>query len=271
MRRLSSILRITIPIVVVAGTMPLRPSQGQTTPCDAGLAALAKGDFGYRAREDRCEGVYAQKVGGTVLSLASLTESFEEYSPSSGDPLVLQWRRYGSTQVRLQARTITQRLHYRMDALRPAADSAYRWPSHVLGAQSIVRSELGVTAHVRQAVGGIDREVYLPLRIVQEREGAPEAQVGRQGAYELVVYPAARLTQLFFTVASVGADGQPATYIQRDQELACQYCPADQPITIRVSGLDAAGVYFVEIGARLAGGGSTAIQQWLYHAGPSRR
>jgi hypothetical protein len=268
MKRIASLLRITMPIVVVAGTTPLRPGQGQTTPpCDPGLAALAKGDFGYRARDDRCEGVYAQKVGGTVLSLASLTESFEDYSPSSGAPLILQWRRYGNAEVRLQARTITQRLHYRMDALRPAGDSAYRWPSNVLGAQSIVRSELGVTAHVRQAVGGVDREVYLPLRIAQAREAVPPSEA----TYALVVYPAAKLTQLFLTVAAVGTDGQPTTYIKRDQELACQYCPADQPITIRVSGLDAAGVYFVEIGARLAGGGSTAIQQWLYHAGPSKR
>jgi hypothetical protein len=270
MRRISSTLRITIPIVLAAATTPLRPSHAQAPPCDPGVATLAQGDFGYRARDDRCEGVYAQKVGGTVLSLASLTESFEDYSPSSGRDLILQWRRYGGVEVRLQARTITQRLHYRMDALRPVGDSTYRWPSNVLGAQSIVRAELGVTAHVRQAVGGVERDVYLPLRIVQVRDSTPEAPASRQGAYDLVIYPVARLTQLFLTVASVGADGQPATYIKRDQELACQYCPADQPISIRVSGLGAPGVYFVEISARLAGGGSTAIQQWFYHAGWSK-
>src|SRR5258706_286953 len=128
MRRIASTLRITIHIVVFMGTTALRPSHAQAPPCDPGVATLAQGDFGYRARDDRCEGVYAQKVGGTVLSLASLTESFEDYSPSSGRDLILQWRRYGGGGGRLQAPPSTQRPHYPTDAPRPPADHAFPRP-----------------------------------------------------------------------------------------------------------------------------------------------
>ncbi len=264
---------MTFSIVLGAGTLPLRSTQAQAPQCDPAILPLAQGDFGYRTRDDRCEGTYAQKVGGSVLTLASVTESFPDYDPATVGDLILEWTQSGAGPIRLEARAVTQRLHYRMETIRPASDSAYRWPSNVLHAQSIARSELGVTASVSQLVGGVSRNVYLPLRITEARSGSTDgarAPPAPTRSYELVIYPTARVRQLFLTVTAVGADGRPTTYIQRDQELSCEYCPADQPIPIQISGLTAAGIYFVEISARLTSGGSAAIEQWLYHPGPRR-
>lgn len=265
-------LQVAIPFVLVAAGAPRLSIRAQGTSCDPLLVALAQGAFGYRQRGDRCEGSYARPVTATVLSLASLTESFEAYDPASGRPLILTWPRYGNSGVRLQARSLTRSSHYRMDALRPAGDTSYRWPSNGLGALAISRPGLGVTARVQQTVAGVARDVYLPLRIAQAPDTTQRSTrvLPRDGTYELVVYPTARLSQVFLTVASVGANGQPATYITRDQKLGFSYYPADQPIAFKVSGLDAAGLYMLEVAARLDGGGTTAIQQWLYHAGRPR-
>src|SRR5262245_4027641 len=118
------------------------PAQDPT--CDAGLVGKAYGPHGYALRGDRCEGIYVQEVGGTTLSLASLTESFADYSLSSGAPLTMEWTVGGLPEepIRLRARGLRHGLFYRMDAVRPARAESYQWPSDVLAAQHLSRRDI---------------------------------------------------------------------------------------------------------------------------------
>src|SRR5207245_3818856 len=229
-------------------------------PCDRGLETLARGPHGYALRGDRCEGIYVQQVAGTTLILASLTQSFEDYDLTSGDDLIIEWTTRGPATVRLRAQGIKRDLYYRMDAVRSGETHGYRWHSDVLAAQHVTRADIGVLAWTREPLGGFDRDVYVPLRIRQHH--APAATV----AYDLVLYPTVALKEVYVSLATVGADGRPNRFIRQGEPLGYGYYPAERPVSVRLRDPGDPGIYYVEIGADLAAGGSATLRQWIYHA-----
>jgi len=240
--------------------VPLLTAGAQESPCDRGLEALARGPHGYALRGDRCEGIYVQQVGGTVLVVASLTESFEEYDFTSGADLVIEWTAPLDRTVRLRAQGIKRDLYYRMDAVRPPASHSYRWPSDVLAAQHIARGDIGVVGWIRHSLAGVDRDVYLPLRISQHHSRAVA------GAYDLVLFPTVALKEVYLTLASVGQNGLPNKTIKHGEPLGYGYYPAERPVKIRLANVGDAGIYYIEIGAELASGGSASLTHWIYYA-----
>src|SRR5258706_751900 len=129
---------------------------GQQLACDPALLERAQGPHGYKKRGDRCEGIYAQDVGGDPLILASLTESFEDYTPSEdGDPpLTIECTPLDVGPVTLRAQGMKRELYYQMDAGPPSVPTRYEWPSDVLAARHIPRRDLGVLGWTRRAIGG---------------------------------------------------------------------------------------------------------------------
>jgi len=237
---------------------------GQQPECDRGLERRASGPHAYKARGDRCEGIYVQQVGGTVLTRASLTESFEDYSTAAGGPpLIVEWSALDSGTVVLRAQGIKHDLYYRMDATRPAVPSTYRWPSDVLAARSIPRRDVGVLAWTRTRLAGVERTIYLPLRIGQKRPPA------RADVYELVVFPALQLKEVYLTVAQVDSAGQDIRVIRSARPLHYGLYPAERPVRIKLDSLGPAGIYRVSIGAELAANRSVSLEQWIYHANGS--
>jgi hypothetical protein len=111
-------------------------------------------------------------------------------------------------------------------------------------------------------VGGVRREVFVPLRISQRNAPA------RSPTYRVAVWPAVELTDALITFALVGPDGNPARYLKRDESLAYGFYPAERALVIRLKPLDAPGIYFVRIGATLKRGGSATTTFWLFHPGP---
>ena len=101
-------------ITVSAGTGAV----AQQPPCDEGLRAPTGIVFGYRARGDRCEGVYVRQLGGTTMALASLTAAFEDFQADSVKQLIVAW---GSpeTNVGIRVRGIQPNLYYGMDVAPP--------------------------------------------------------------------------------------------------------------------------------------------------------
>ena len=69
------------------------------------------------------------------------------------------------------------------------------------------------------------------------------------------------------TVALLGTDGKPKTYVQRDENIAYGFYPAERGIEIPLKALATRGVYLVRVGATLASGGSATEHFTLYHAG----
>jgi hypothetical protein len=251
----------------LSGLLMLFATGPQGTPfagdahCDRDLVQPREDAWGYRLRDDRCEGTYAREVAGRTLRVVSLTESFEDYDPASTQRLLLEWTAPAGAGVRLRAQALRHRLYYRMDTLRPARTTSYEWPPMLLGRFDLRSHELGVLAWMTHDFGEGPRDVYLPLRISQ-RTGAPRSE-----AYRLLIVPGVELVEVFISLASVRPGGRSGSAILTDHALAQGYYPAERPIAVTLPRLKTHGVYSLDIGAPVRGGGSSAVRVWLYHAG----
>jgi hypothetical protein len=238
---------------------------GQTAPleCAVGVEGRQGDPTTYRLRGDRCEGTYEQKVSGSSrLLIASVVESFEAIDDSSFAPLKVEWTpppdRVG---VWLRAYSIRPGLFYRMETVRPPTTASYAWPTDVIRALEITNADIGVVGSTAMRVGPERRGVVVPLRISQRKPAA------RSTRYRVTVWPSQELKDVFVTVALLGADGKPKTYIQRDENIAYGFYPAERGIDITLKALTTRGAYLVRVGATLASGGSATEQFTLYHAG----
>lgn len=231
-------------------------------PCDPQLPPAQDDPNAYRLRGDRCEGIYIKQVAGGALRVVSLTESFEDYDPTSGGALVVEWTPFGDGAVHLRADQVGRpHFYYRMDALRPPGEKSFTWPSGMLSVFTLKRAEIGVVGWTSVTVGHATRDVYLPLRIRQK--GAALASQG----YDLEVASGAQLNQVFVSVAAVGEDGQPTVFLKKDEPLQYGYYPPDRKIRIRIPAPGSPGLYSIELDATLAAGGSSAATLWFYHHG----
>jgi hypothetical protein len=256
--------RVRIPatagLLGMASLLSSLQGAAQDSPCDRGLEQLSRGPYGYRLHGDRCEGIYSREVAGTTLWVASLTEAFESYDLTSRADLIVEWTAPGDSTIRLRAEGTRRGLYYRMDAVRPAGSRSYRWPSDLLAAQHISQNDIGVLGWTRYRLGSVDRDIYIPLRISQHHP-APTA-----GVYDLVLFPTVTLREVYVSLAPVGPDGSPRNFIQQGKRLGYRFYPAERPVSIKLPSLGEAGVYYLEIGADLAAGGSVALTYWIYHA-----
>jgi hypothetical protein len=237
------------------------PVYAQDSLCDAFLSAPKNHPYGYIRRGDRCEGIYIQEVSSTTLLVASLTEFFEDYDLTSGKDLLVEWKAPGSTEVRLRAQGVTQKLYYRMDTVLLANSTAYTWPAHILAAMNIRKNDLGVMGWTTHVFGETVQKVHLPLRIRQQKH-----PVGAH-SYQLILVPGRELQEVYISLATVNADGLPETFLKDGEPLEYGYYPAGRGITIPISGLKSAGIYYLEIGATLKGTGVTTVELWFYHRG----
>jgi len=137
------------------------------------------------------------------LLVASFTELFEDFDPSSLGNLSVEWSHPVETTIHLRAYALREKLYYQMDAVVPAGRNSYLWPGDVLNALQLSKRDIGVVAFTEYRVGAVNRTLYVPLRIRQKgRE--------RSGSYQLVLVPGSELKEVFFSLAQVGADGQAA-------------------------------------------------------------
>jgi hypothetical protein len=232
------------------------------SPCDPALSQASTDRNGYRQRGDRCEGIYIQEVSSPALRVVSFTDSVENFKPESGKNLRVEWSLPSATvPVHLRASALRSHLYYRFDTARPAGSASYDWSPSVLQALELTKRELGVLAWYTQPVGNTKRDVYLPVRIGQQ--GAP----ARAQRYRLVLVPGTELTEVFVTLSSVKPDGRPGTFVLRDQPLKRGFYPADRGISVPIIGLQAPGLYYLEISATLRAGGSSTDRLWFYHTG----
>ena len=232
--------------------------------CDSLVKTRATDPLRYRQRGDRCEGVYGQDVSGSSsLLVASLVESFEAIDDTSSQPLLVEWTPPANRAVTLRAHSLKSGLFYRMDTPQPIAANSYRWQPDVLQALDIRNADIGVIGSIDSTMGGTRREVLVPLRIGHRNRPA------RASRYRMTVWPSVELSTVFVTVASAGANGQPIKYLQRDQDLAYGYYPAERGIDVRLPSLTTRGIYVVRVAAMLKRGGSATSTIFLYHTGPS--
>jgi len=233
----------------------------QQSPCDPNLTQPGQNPHGYRLRGDRCEGIYIQPVSGsTTLLVASLTEFFEDFDPSSLGKLSVEWSSPAETPIHLRAYALREKLYYQMDAIVEAGKTAYLWPTGVLNALHLSKQDIGVVGFTEYHVGRENRTLYVPLRIRHKNQKPTHG-------YQLVLLPASELKEVFISLAQVGTDGQPHSFLISDRPLGMGYYPAERGILIEIPSLKTPGVYYLEIGATSRYGGPITQRIWFYHAG----
>jgi len=229
--------------------------------CDPDLRPPKNDPYAYQLRGDRCEGIYIRDVAGTTLDVVSLTESVEEFSPAAGSDLLIEWSSAPNVALHLRAHALRPRLYYQMDTLRPAGSASYSWPADLLRELKLMRNEIGVLGWSSRMIGGTERTIYFPLRVSQQKP------VLRSPSYKLVLLPGVELDEVFISLAPVGEDGHPGVFIVDDKSLERGYYPADKPVAIDLPPLRIPGLYYLEIGAKLRTGGSSAARIWFYSGG----
>jgi hypothetical protein len=152
-------------------------------------------------------------------------------------------------------------VYFRMDAVQPAGRSTYGWPITGLTNQGLSRNQLGIRASMMRTLRGVEQTVYVPVRVRQARDSVPD------GKYDLVLYPAGRISDLFLTVARLNERGERAAYLVRESPRSCRYCAAQVPITLRLDMMDLPGIYEVGITAKQATGRNTSATFLIYHSG----
>ncbi len=261
-RRRAGLCLLGLSLLVRQSAPPSPGVAGLSAACDSLVRTRATDPLRYRARGDRCEGVYAQDVSGSSsLLVASLVESFEAIDDTSSLPLRVEWATPAGEAVALRAYSLRPGLFYRMETAHPIAASPYLWPASVLQALRIGSADIGVTGSASPLVNGAPRAVLVPLRISQRK--APV----RATRYRVTIWPSVELSDVFITLATTGADGQPVRYLQRDENLAYGFYPAEHGVDILLQPLAARGIYFVRIAATLKRGGSASSTFLLFHAG----
>ncbi len=246
----------------LAGALILTTSvaAGESGPCDPQLLQPAGNPYGYRLRGDRCEGLYVQEVSGAPLVITSWTRTFVDYDLHTKRPLKIEWDSpRGGGDVHLRAQSLRRRLYYRMDATRSVSGKSFSWPSDLLAALQVSRKDVGVVGITRGLAGETEQEIYLPLRI---GEGGGAA---RAGSYQLVLLPGAELKELFLTLTDFA--GGKGRVLKNGAPVGYGYYPAERPIEIPISGAQPRGLYRLEVGATLRGGGASAVELWFYHPG----
>jgi hypothetical protein len=233
----------------------------QQGPCDPNLKQVEHNPQGYQLRGDRCEGIYIQPVSGSsALLVASFTESLEDFDPSSIDKLSLEWASLPTTPIRLRAYGLREKLYYQMDTMVPAGKTTYLWPTGVLNALHLSKNDIGVVGFTEYQLGNETRTLYVPLRVQpKNQKQTPD--------YQLVLLPGTELDEVFISMAQVGTDGQPHSFLISDRKLGKGYYPAERGISINLPKPTTQGIYYVEIGAIRRDAGPLTQQIWFYHAG----
>lgn len=227
-------------------------------PCDPALQPPKGERYGYRRRGDRCEGIYAKEVALATLNIVSLTSIYQSFDPGGGNDIELGWLAPSAGPVHLRANSLRRRLYYRMDATSDADDRVWTWPSDVVAALELDASSLGVVAWTYLADPERTPPLYLPLRV----GSAPKPAVG---SYTVIFVPGRELIEAYIHLKALASDGNEPVSILAGKALGYGYYPADRGVRFRLPELPATGIYQLEIGAQMVGGGATATSIDFYH------
>ena len=222
--------------------------------CDPSLRGQATNPYAYKQRGDRCEGVYAQDVSGSVLQVTSFTLAFEPFDLNRIRDLQLAWTAPTAGPTTLRAQGTRRRLYYRMDAVLGAGTNEYSWPTTVLTALGVRSREVGIVAWTTVQLNGRETTLYLPLRV-----GDVSSQT-MPPMYRVEFVPGSELTEVFVTLAPVDSAGSVGAAVRKATPLGLAFIPPNDPSKSRFSGAD-------ESGHLLPGDRRSTRQRWRHQQG----
>jgi len=247
-------------IVIAFGLFPVAVFFAQAaTNCDRNLPVSKSDPLGYRDRNDRCEGLYIQKVSSQApLLVASFgrIDLPERFTP--GGALLVNWG-VDASDVRFRAYSLKPRTYYRMDRRDPVKSHSYRWPTDMLAALKLTRRDFGIVAFTEQKPGNV---VYLPVRI-------GNSSAGTRQTYELLLVPGEELKELYVGLWRIS--GGKRESVSPAKPLGYGFYPAGRSFAVPVGPIERAGMYLLELGATLRNGGSVSEEVRFVEAGGNGR
>lgn len=242
-------------IVVVAAPLAAQPQ------CEDRLVQAVAVPNGYRARGDRCEGVYARPIAGTAFVVLSLTAAFDRFAPGSTPPVIaLEWRPTAEP-VRVRVQGLRPRLNYRMDAALAPGATGYRWPSDILRVLRLSADDIGVLAWTDARLGDRALRVFLPVAL---HTGPGAAETGRR--YRCVIVPGRELTEVYVSLRRIGAGGTDSTVVFPPRERGLGFYPAEYPVALTVTAPPDAGLYALDLSVRMRDS-TTAVERIVFRQG----
>ena len=242
-------MRLSLVLVLAAAAV-----SAQDRCAQFGLKS-ANGTNGYGWRDDsRCEGLFIQEVAGSgdlrVISFATPIET----ASLQGAKLPLAWQAppAAAGPVHIRAASLRSRHYYRMDADAPGAPP-FQWPTAVIKSEKLSGEEIALVAWTRVKLFE-NEDLYLPLR------------AGTRTNYALGMLPGAELTELYVSLARLGADGRPAETLKKEEKQPSQYYPAGQRFEVPLGKLPGPGYYRVRVAGLARYGGSVTKSIVIYLA-----
>lgn len=247
MRRIQAIV-----LALVAAMASAQPCLSQG--CDASFRSSASDPYGYRARGNRCEGVYIKDLSAS-LRIVSFTREFDAFA--GVDPILhLNWAGGSSQEIHLRASSLRPRLYYEMDSVQPGGSTSYDWETSLLTALRITRQELGIVGWTSQRIGGQDRQVYLPVAVTTSK---PD----KKTSYQFILVSGVELHELYVSLSLLDKDGSRVATLRKGEPLKAGYYPAEAGIPILVPELKKPGLYVLELGAEFQRGGVSTETVWF--------
>lgn len=187
--------------------MPFATAQPLPDYCDSRLRPEPANPFGYRFRENRCEGIFVGVELSVNLSVRPV--SIARYSSESrfleSDRIHLEWSpSVPAFDSRVQVKSIGFRSYYQMDTRVRAGEASFKWPAHIPASEGLLLQDLGVLVW-QPHTGPLEDRVYLPAKVWR---GADEV-----GPVAIVYASDVQLRDVDVQIARLGNDGYPSEYL----------------------------------------------------------
>lgn len=196
------------------------------------------GPVSYRARGDRCEGVYRRRVSSSRVHLVSFTTASELRDLCSGPQQVrllvppAAFTQSGSRSVHIQAESLRPLLYYRMDVdlRQQAPEFAWPWDPRCNNVVRLTAPELGVIASAPVRIGAKEEEVVVPVALSFESRAVTPP-------YRALLMPSGRVREVFVSLWHYGTVASPVAVVV-DRPLNARPYPAQTPIAVTFDARD---------------------------------
>jgi hypothetical protein len=209
--------------------------------CDPALMQRDPGPVSYRARGDRCEGIYRRRVSGFRVHLVSFTVASDLRDLCSGARqvrLVLPRTAFvtsGAQSIHVQAESLRPLLYYRLDVDVGAQSPQFEWPSNPRCNNEVrlTAQELGVVGRTSVRVGAEQVEALVPVALSFDSQPISPP-------YRALLMPSGRVQEVFVSLWHYGSAAQP-TRIFSERPLRARPYLAETPIPVTFDAADVAG------------------------------
>ncbi|MCI0452371.1 MAG: hypothetical protein L0Z51_08265 [Candidatus Latescibacteria bacterium] len=264
-QRLSIRLSATLLVTSLLGSADggtAAPSTAAQSSCDEHLVVRVdpRNELRYRNRGDRCEGLYVEELGGRELEVASFTNHVVPYDIDKDTTISVVWTVPPKGIVRVRGQRLITPPFYRLDAVGKENAGVFTWATRILRALDIEHSMLGVTASTQMQMGKAQHAVYLPVSF-----GPGPIDVAGSDNFELILISDYELKSAHVSVARVRDSGDIGAFLS-EKELRTLPTVSGGALRISLAAPNEAGIYYVEVGAEIASGGSVARQLFFFQA-----